>query len=139
MMAALGRDTFGPEPAAESLRVNLELVLIFQGFGEIVVVVLGVLSLVQFHDPLAEAFWFGVVRQAATAAVADTGVARSPDLGLEPEDLAGAQVQHRGRGPRRQARECLMDDREPFHFRLREECLFQHALRIASIIKTPSI
>jgi len=76
---------------------------------------------------------------AAAVTVADTGIARSPDLGLKPKDLARTQVQHWGCGPRRQAGECLMEDREPFHFRLRKAWLFRHAPRIASIIKTPSI
>src|SRR5512145_2227903 len=136
-MAAFGRDTSRSEPAAESLRVDLDLVLLFQSLGKMIVVVLGESSLVQFQHTLAEAFWFGVVRLAAAVAVADSGIARGPDLGLKPEDLAGAQVQHRGRGPRRQAGECLMDNREPSHFRLREAQLFRHASRIASIIKTP--
>ena len=39
-VAAFGWDVSGPEPAAESLRVDLDLVLFLQGFGKMVVVVL---------------------------------------------------------------------------------------------------
>ena len=81
----LGWYTGGPEPAAECFRTDLELLLLLQGFGEVVSVVLGELGLVQVQNAPAEALGFGVVRLAATVAVADAGIACGPDLGFEPD------------------------------------------------------
>jgi len=112
-MAALGRDSGGPEPAAESLRVNLEPVLFFQGFGEMVVVVLGELGLMQFQDPLAQTEGFGVGWLTTGVAMDDSSGSLGTDPGLEPEDLTHGQPEHRGRVTGRSIPEGCLDYSQP--------------------------
>ena len=113
MVAALGRDIGAPKPTAESLRVNLELVLIFQGFGEMVVVVLRELRLVQFHDTLAQTSGFGVGGPTTSVTMDDSTGSLSTYSGLEPEDLTHGQPEHCGRVTGRPVREGCLDYSQP--------------------------
>ena len=138
-MAMLGRDTGGTEPTADGIGTELDSFLFGEGLGEVAGVVLGELGLIEVQNLLAEACGFGVMRLTATVAMADALIARDPDLGLEPEDLARAQPQHWSCGPRRESGKRLADDGEPFHFRLREEYAFRHVTSITPTRPIPSI
>jgi len=82
-MAPFGWDVGGPEPAAESLRVDLELVFLFQCFGEMAVVVLPEQGPTQLQDPLAQIDGFGVGGSAATVAMDDPAGSLSTHTGFE--------------------------------------------------------
>lgn len=138
-MAMLGWDTGGPEPAAQRIRAESDPLLFFECFSEVACVVPGELGLVDVQHLLAQALRFGVMRLAAAVAMADAPIAVGPDLGLEPEDLAYAQLQHRSCGSRRESGKRLVDDGEPFHFRLGVERELQHVTSIASLIPIESI
>ena len=120
----LGWNTGGTEPAAEGIGTELDSLFLGEGLGEMAGVVLGELGPVEIENLLAQTLGLGIVRLAATVAMTDAFIARGPDFGLEPVDLALAQPEHRSCGPRREPGERLVDDGEPFHFRLREEDAF---------------
>ena len=101
-MATLGRDVTVPEPAAESFAVDLESVLLFQSFGEVVVVVLGELAAMQLERLLSETGRLGIGRAAAAVAVDDALVSLAAHPGLESEGLADGKPQHPGGGTGRQ-------------------------------------
>ena len=138
-MAMLGRDTGGSEPAADGIGTELNSFLFGEGLGEVAGVVLGEPGLIEVQNLLAKTCRFDVMRLAATVAMADAFIASGPDLGLEPENLAGAQIQHVSCRPRREPGERLADDGEPFHFRLREEYAFRHVTSITTTRHVPSI
>lgn len=113
VMATLGRDVIVPEPAAERLPVDLESVLFFQSFGEVIVVVLGELATVQSEYLPSEAGGLGIGRAAAAVAVDDALVSLAAYPGFESEGLADGEAEHSGGGAGRQTREHLPDNIQP--------------------------
>ncbi len=137
-MTMLRWNAGGSEPTADGIGTELDPFLFGEGLGEVAGVVFGELGPIEVENLLAEACGFGVMRLAAAVAMADAFVASGPDLGLEPEDLARAQPQHRSCRLRRESGERLADDREPFHFRLREERVVRHVTSITPAPLVPS-
>jgi hypothetical protein len=108
-VAPFGRDAVGPEPAADGLPVDLKPVLLLQGLGEMVVVVLREPGPVQLQDLLAQAGWLADGGLPAAVPVDDALGTERRHPGLQPEDLAHAKPEHPGRLAARQIRECPFD------------------------------
>ena len=122
-MAPFGRDVGGPEPAAKSLRVDLDLVLFFQGFGKMVVVVLPEQGPTQLQDTLTQIDGFGVGGSAATVAMNDPAGSLSTHTGFEPEDLTDGKPEHRGCVTGRPTREHRLDYPQPHQLTLLKQQL----------------
>jgi hypothetical protein len=104
-VAPFGRDVGGSEPAAKGFPVDLESVLLFQGLGKVVVVVLREHGPVQLQDLVTQTGRLGVCGPPAAVAVDDSFGTERRDSGLQPEDLAHAQSEHLGGRAGRQPRE----------------------------------